>query len=238
MPLRYQTGLEIRKGDRVLFHGEPAEIEFVADPQKPEPGTDWYLREHGAGVMVREPKHFGSVFLLEPEAEEDLAFLSRDLGGMLVHAVREYIGAGRADEDDVKQMRSIYSVLAKILSGLLQGAEGWSSYYWIDDILQSSIAILSENEVNVLGWMIWGEAKQTGEYVEPFCALVHVPKGNDRVFRYEISCGDAAKGLGEKPYRYGLAYRDPVLPEEWLFRFSGERVITEPNKATENATDL
>src|SRR5262245_4498631 len=135
MPLRYQTGLEIKKGDRVLFHGEPGEIEFVADPQKPEPGTDGYLREHGAGVMVSESKHFGSAFIPEPQDEGELKFVSRDLEGMLVHAVREYIGARRGDEDDVKQMRSIYSVLAAILSGLLQGEEGWSRYYWLDDIL-------------------------------------------------------------------------------------------------------
>jgi len=32
VPFRYQTGDEIRKGDRVLFHGEPGGIEFVADP--------------------------------------------------------------------------------------------------------------------------------------------------------------------------------------------------------------
>jgi hypothetical protein len=225
MSLRYQTGLEIRKGDRVLFQGEAGEIEFVADPQKPEPETDSYLREHGAGVMVHEPKHFGRAFIPEPQAEVDLKFVSRDLEGMLVHAVREYIGARRRDEDDAEQMRSIYSVLARILSGLLQDAEGWSRYYWVDDILQSSIAILSDNEVNVLGWMIWGETKQTGECVEPFRAFVHVPQGNDRVFRYELFCGDAYEGLGKKPYQYGLTYRDPVLPEEWLFKFSVERVI-------------
>ena len=30
MILRYQSGIEIKKGDHVLFHGEPGEIEMVA----------------------------------------------------------------------------------------------------------------------------------------------------------------------------------------------------------------
>jgi hypothetical protein len=30
MPFTYQSGEEIQRGDRVLFHDEPGEIEFVA----------------------------------------------------------------------------------------------------------------------------------------------------------------------------------------------------------------
>jgi hypothetical protein len=226
MPSRYQTGLEIRKGDRVLFHGELGEIEFVVDPEKPEPETDSYLREYGAGVMVREPKNFGSAFIPEPDAEGDLKFVSRDLDTMLVRSVREYIALAGGDEAEVQQMRSVYSVLVQLLSGLLQGNEKWSRYYWVDDILQSSIAVLSENEVSVLGWVIWGQTKQTREWVEPFRAFVHVPHDSDTVLRYELFFGDAAEGLGNGPYRRGLAYKDPTLPEEWIFKFSAERAIT------------
>ena len=32
MPFFYSSGEEIAKGDRVLLHGEPGEIELVADP--------------------------------------------------------------------------------------------------------------------------------------------------------------------------------------------------------------
>jgi hypothetical protein len=41
MPLAYMTGEEIRKCDRVLFHGEPGEIELVIDPMAPDPDSDW-----------------------------------------------------------------------------------------------------------------------------------------------------------------------------------------------------
>jgi hypothetical protein len=227
MPLRYQTGLEIMEGDRVLFHVEPGDIEFVADPQKPEPETDSYLREYGGGVMVREPKNFGRAFIPEPQAEPDLKFVSRDLDTMLVCSVREYIASvGDGDEAEVLRMRSVCSVLAELLSGLLHGDEKWSRYYWVDDILQSSIAVLSESEVSVLGWVIWGQTKQTREWFEPFRAFVHVPHGSDTILRYEILCGDASQGLGKTAYRHGLAYRDPMLPAEWIFKFSAERAVT------------
>jgi hypothetical protein len=75
MPLNYRSGEEIRKGDRVLFHGEPGEIEFVVDSLAGDPPMDWYLKEHGPGVMVREPRHFGSAYV--NANHEDLVFVSR-----------------------------------------------------------------------------------------------------------------------------------------------------------------
>lgn len=78
MPLHYQSGQEIRKGDRVLFHGNPAEVELVAcDPDDPEHA--WYVKEFGGSVLVSDPRVSGRTFI---EAEslpdyEDLEFLSR-----------------------------------------------------------------------------------------------------------------------------------------------------------------
>lgn len=77
MALTYMTGQEIKKGDRVLFHGEPGEIELVADPLVPDPETDWYVQEYEGGVMVVEPKNFGRAFLPEPHAADDLEFVAR-----------------------------------------------------------------------------------------------------------------------------------------------------------------
>ena len=45
MGLKYKSGVEIRKGDRVLQE------------------ADWYVQEYGGGVMVVEPKAFGRVFI-------------------------------------------------------------------------------------------------------------------------------------------------------------------------------
>ena len=30
-----------------MFHGEPGEIEFVADPLSNDPETNWYVQEFG-----------------------------------------------------------------------------------------------------------------------------------------------------------------------------------------------
>jgi hypothetical protein len=77
MPFTYQSGEEIKKGDRVLFHGEPGEIEFVADVLTGDPAMDWHIVESGGGVMVIEPKFFGRAFLSDPGDDEDLEFVSR-----------------------------------------------------------------------------------------------------------------------------------------------------------------
>jgi len=78
MKFKYQSGEEIMKGDRVLFHSEPGEVEFVAtEPGDPE--TDWHVKEHGGGIMIHEPKVFGRVFIPADQIddEEDLTFVGR-----------------------------------------------------------------------------------------------------------------------------------------------------------------
>ena len=77
MPLTYVTGEQIKKGDRVLLHGEPGEIELVVDPMVPDPETDWYVQQYGRGVMILERKYFGRAFLPEPQTVEDLEFVAR-----------------------------------------------------------------------------------------------------------------------------------------------------------------
>jgi hypothetical protein len=63
------------KGDRVLFHGNLAEIELVAvDPNDPE--HVWQVQEFGGGVLVIDTKVSGRTFIpLDQLAEyEDLEF--------------------------------------------------------------------------------------------------------------------------------------------------------------------
>jgi hypothetical protein len=74
MPLKYMSGEEIRKGDRVLFHGESGEIEYVVDGLIGDAKIDWHMREHGPGVLVSEPKHFGRAYIREMT---HLVFVSR-----------------------------------------------------------------------------------------------------------------------------------------------------------------
>jgi hypothetical protein len=81
MILNYQSGEEIKIGDRVLMHGDAAEVEFVVvDAADPE--TEWYFHEFGGGVMIfepNEPKVFGRIFISASDTEdtEALEFVSR-----------------------------------------------------------------------------------------------------------------------------------------------------------------
>ena len=78
MPLHYQSGVEIKKGDKVLYaEGLHGEIEFVADPSVDDPATAWYVKEFGGGVMILEPLVHGSVFSSNPGEDDELEFVSR-----------------------------------------------------------------------------------------------------------------------------------------------------------------
>jgi len=39
--------------------------------------NDWYVKQHGRGIMVLELKVFGRIFITAPETDEHLAFVSR-----------------------------------------------------------------------------------------------------------------------------------------------------------------
>jgi len=79
MGLTYKSGEDVRSGDRVLVHGEPGEVELVADSLNDDLSTadTWYVTEFGGGVMIREPKVFGRIFLSKPETEDHLEFVAR-----------------------------------------------------------------------------------------------------------------------------------------------------------------
>jgi len=72
LPFCYSSGEEVKTGDRVTYGGESCEVQFVADPAV-DP-SDWYVTEHGGGVMVTA---FGFVFIGNPRDDEDLIFVSR-----------------------------------------------------------------------------------------------------------------------------------------------------------------
>jgi hypothetical protein len=76
--LKYRSGEEIKKGDRVRFHGNPAEVEFVACDRN-DPEAAWYMEEYGGGVMILDPMVSGRTFIPADQIneDEDLEFVSR-----------------------------------------------------------------------------------------------------------------------------------------------------------------
>jgi len=76
MPFFYLSGGRVLVGGRVLLHGEPGEIEFVADPA--DDAENRYVTEFGGGVMVIDPRVFGSLFIPAPVTDyEELELVSR-----------------------------------------------------------------------------------------------------------------------------------------------------------------
>ncbi len=80
MILRYRSGEEMMKGDRVLFHGNPAEVELVSrDEGSQNPEERWHMQEFGGGVLILDPLVSGRTFIPADHIKEyeDLEFLGR-----------------------------------------------------------------------------------------------------------------------------------------------------------------
>jgi hypothetical protein len=74
---RYLSGEEIRIGDRITYHNEPGEVDFVVSEKIGDAAMDWYIDQFpGGGVMI-VARSFGSVFLSEDDIDENLVFVSR-----------------------------------------------------------------------------------------------------------------------------------------------------------------
>lgn len=73
--LTYPSGEEIRGGDRILYAGEPGEIEFVNTGPTGDPAMDWYLIEWPNGGCMIHTSSLGNVFV--HNADEDLELVSR-----------------------------------------------------------------------------------------------------------------------------------------------------------------
>jgi len=78
-PLRYTSGEEICKGDRVRFHGNAAQIQFAAADLS-DPEHRWFVQEYGGGVMVNDPTVSGCIFIPVDQLKnyEDLEFVGRE----------------------------------------------------------------------------------------------------------------------------------------------------------------
>ena len=74
--LRYQSGDDIREGDRVTYGGNPGVVELVVTGPSGDETRDWHFRASGPGIMIAEPRVFGRVYLSSPDDEEDLVLIA------------------------------------------------------------------------------------------------------------------------------------------------------------------
>lgn len=73
----YQSGEEIRPHDRITYHGESGEVEFVVTAKTGDAAMDWYVDQNPDGGIMLKVNNFGNVFLNCIPGDEDLQFVSR-----------------------------------------------------------------------------------------------------------------------------------------------------------------
>ena len=76
MQFKYRSGEEIQAGDRILYNYEPGKIDFVTTLEDPD--SAWYIEQHAGGCMLLVAP-FGRLFVSDPQDDEDLEFVSRDV---------------------------------------------------------------------------------------------------------------------------------------------------------------
>lgn len=74
---KYKSGDLVEVGDRVKYHDEPGEIEFVVTVPTGDASLDWYAEEYPGGGFMLVAKRFGRVFVATGDEDEELEFVSR-----------------------------------------------------------------------------------------------------------------------------------------------------------------
>ena len=75
--LRYTSGDEIRKGDRIRYNGEQGQVVFLVMERIGDPAHDWYLDQFPGGGLMIEVEEFGNVFLGVADIDDDLELVAR-----------------------------------------------------------------------------------------------------------------------------------------------------------------
>jgi hypothetical protein len=148
--------------------------------------------------------------------------MSAELQSKLTTYVRAYLDACEtgAVAQGQDALRWTYEVLARLLSEVLEGTDGWTRWSWIDDIIPVNEEILP-NELRIDGLVTWSQSDRD-MWVEPFFALLL--QNSDSV-RYELRFGDAEKGLAQIPYGAHRSHIYPRRPDHWLFVFTSSPIV-------------
>lgn len=80
MNFKYTSGEEIRDKDRIKYHGEEGEVEFVITRPTGVADMDWYLEQFPGGGFMVNGKNIGREFITEQDTAEELEFVGRGQG--------------------------------------------------------------------------------------------------------------------------------------------------------------
>jgi hypothetical protein len=75
--LRYDTGNEVRPGDRIRYQGQPGVVNFVALEKTGDPSIDWYIDEFRGGGFMIDANAFGHVFVSSRDIRDHVEFIGR-----------------------------------------------------------------------------------------------------------------------------------------------------------------
>ena len=73
----YQSGEEVKSGDRIAYHDSPGTVEFVAAEKTGDAAQDWYVDRFTGGGLMIVADGFGHVFLTAGDIDEDLQLVAR-----------------------------------------------------------------------------------------------------------------------------------------------------------------
>jgi hypothetical protein len=76
-PLRYVSGEEILPADRISYHGDFGDVEFVLTGATGNALRDWYLQGFPQGGLMIRTAHFGRLFVSASAIDYDLLLVSR-----------------------------------------------------------------------------------------------------------------------------------------------------------------
>jgi hypothetical protein len=79
MSIFYQSGEQVRTGDKIVYGGSPGQVEYVVEVPTGDPAMDWHLTHSPNGGIMLKTIAMGFVFLPDDQVadDEDLDFVSR-----------------------------------------------------------------------------------------------------------------------------------------------------------------
>jgi hypothetical protein len=143
-----------------------------------------------------------------------------DLQNCVADSIHKFLLAPDPSPDNV---RELCSAISRFLGKLLEGAPGWSRYYWVDALSHQFINSVAPRAIELTGEIIWGERGQTRQWLDPFFCKAEL-SGSGNLQSYVLMFADANTGLKRREYG---AQKCSAAPTKWLFEF---KESTRPNE--------
>ncbi|HEY1755914.1 MAG TPA: hypothetical protein VGG72_10995 [Bryobacteraceae bacterium] len=72
MSIFYQSGEQVRTGDKIVYGGSPGQVEYVVEVPTGDPAMDWHLTHSPNGGIMIKTIEMGRVFLESEDPDLDL----------------------------------------------------------------------------------------------------------------------------------------------------------------------